>query len=153
MTKDQIVAALPKLSKTDLEVIHGLTGHLLGAAGLPLTPIGQAFINALLTATGQPKGYISPVAASQRRAFETRAGHLAAFLNENFKGWDDNKTTQHAFLTELFRLLADDLKNRGVKPTLGVMIINMKRIPEVFDNAFPLYRESGLGHVILAKFK
>lgn len=153
MIKDEILAALPKLSRAELEVIHGLAGHLLGTSGLPLTGAGQTVLNALLTAIGQPAGYFDVIAASQRRSFEARVGNLTKFLNENFDGWAENKLTEQAFLTELFRLLVTDLKNRGVKPSLGVMLLNIRRIPEVFDNAFPGYRESGLGKVVLEAFK
>lgn len=151
--KDEILAALPKLTQSELEVVHGLSGHLLGVARLPVTGTAQAIINALLTATGQPTGYLNPLAATQWKAFEARVANLTLFLNQHFKGWDDNKITQLAFLTMLFQLLTDDLKRHGVKPTLGVMLINLKRIPQIFDDAFPDYLESGMGHVILSKFK
>ena len=157
MTKDEVLAALPKLTKPELEVVAAMCGHLLGghtaAQNLPATGPSQAVFNALVAALGLPMGYQSFSALNAAKHFENRVGTLVLFLNDHFKGWDDHKITQQAFLTELFRLLADDLKNRGVNPSVGVMVINMRRIPEVFDSCFPGYRQSGAGYMIMERFK
>lgn len=155
--KESIFGALPKLSRDDLVAVHLMAGHLLGAATAPIDEgagtANQAIFNALVAALGLPLAYSSFNLTSSAKLFEKKLPSLIEFLNVNFKGWDAKKVTQLAFLRMLFGLLVDDLKEREVTPSMGILISNMGRIPEVFDNAFPFYRESGLGKVILKKFQ
>lgn len=157
LTKEQILGALPKLERPDLEAIHAVTGSLLGAAtGVltkPASPLALTTFAALAGAVASPMPYASFNATSAARKFDAYLPDMTAFLNVQFSGWDKNKVSQQAFLTMLFGLLADDLKSRGVAPTLGIMVVNLKRLPEVFDNAFPNYREAGLGKMILKRFQ
>ena len=155
--KEQILAILPKLSKDDLAAVHLMAGHLLGAAtggsNDGAGTVGQAVFNALSAALGLPISYQSFNLTSAAKQYDKKLPELLKFLNGSFEGWDKNKVTQEAFLRMLFGLLADDLKEREVTPSIGIMISNMSRMPEVFDSSFPLYRESGLGKVILKKFQ
>lgn len=73
------------------------------------------------------------------------------FLNRHFEGWDRNKLKQMAFMRLLIGLLADDLKERGVPRTFGIMVTNLTRLPEVVDNAFPNYLAAGLGPELLKR--
>lgn len=154
--KDQILGALPTLSKADLISVHAVAGQLLGAAGAtPQSGTGQTaqIFDALAGALCLTVPYTSFDVTSTARKFDAQLPDLTVFLNVQFSGWDKNKLTQLAFLKMLFGLLADDLKGRGVAPTLGIMVVNLRRLPEVFDNAFPGYREAGLGKMILKNFQ
>lgn len=155
LNKDTILGALPALSQVDLAAIHAVAGQLLGAAtgrskNQP-TVDSSLFFDALGAALGQPVFGFNPTI---RLRFDKALPALTSFLDTDFKGWDANKVGQIAFLRMLFNLLVKDLKERGVPPTLGIIVNNMPRIPEVFDAAFPGYRESGIAaEMILKHFK
>lgn len=154
-SKEEVLAALPKLSRADLEAVAAVAAHLLGAGGaLPVeaTPLAITLFEALGGALGRS---ISPLNAPAKVIAQVNAKGppLAAVLTQGFPGWDARKTTQLAFLRMLMGLLMDDLSNRGVTPSLGVVVTNLQRIPEVFDTSFPDYRASGLGPLILKRFQ
>ena len=46
-------------------------------------------------------------------------------------------------------LLINDLKQLSVPVTLGTVCSNLARVPQVFDQQFPDYRQSGMAHIIL----
>lgn len=156
MTKEKILAALPKLTRPDLEAVAAMAGHLLGGrvgnTPPPVSPIADLIFSALVTTLGQPMalGSYSPTAT---RAFLKKLPALEAFMGESLGLWKEAKVVQIAVLRMVFDLLREDLKSRGVNPTIGIMVVNMGRIPEVFDDAFPNYLQAGMGPVILKRFK
>lgn len=148
------MAALPSLARADLEAVHGLCTHLLGATGTAqpgALGAGLALYDALVTALGASVPY-SALPTDSARRFRKAVPHFIKFLDTNFVGWDSNKITKTAFLRMLFTLLVTDLKGRGVSPSVNIIIVNMGRMSEVFDNSFPNYLENKLGHVILKQY-
>lgn len=148
------MAALPRLARADLEAVHGLCAHLLGATGAAQAgALGAdlALYDALVTAIGASVPY-SALPTDSARRLRNNVPSFIKFLDTNFVGWDHNKITKTAFLRMLFTLLVSDLKGRGVSPSVNIIIVNMGRMPEVFDNAFPGYLGAGLGHVILKQY-
>lgn len=156
MTKDKILAALPKLERVDLEAVHAIAGSLLAGATGPsnsaAVPLAPMVFDALVTAIGATMPY-SSYSPTATRQFEKRVPDLIKFLDTHFTGWDRNKVAQIAVLRMLFGLIADDLRGRGVKPNIGTMVVNMGRIADVFDGAFPGYLESGIASVVLKNFR
>lgn len=155
MTKDEILAALPKLSKADLQAIATVAGALSGrptndpTGALPdeATLTGQAAFNALQAALG---GYGTvAVPTNQRQKFERKLRDLIPYLNDNFPGWDKTKIKQVAVFQFMFGLLAEKLRRMKLTPTINMMIVNMGQIPVAFDAQFPGYREAGMGPVLL----
>jgi len=51
----------------------------------------------------------------------------------------------------MFGLVVDDLTTRGMTPSLNLLILNMGRVPEVFDSNYPGYRASGLASQVLLR--
>lgn len=155
VTKGQILEILPKLTRTDLEQVHATAGSLLGgatgAAESGPTGVAEVTFNALVTALGLSMPY-SALPTDIARRFKNAVPPLVKFLDSNFPGWASNKITQLAFLRMLFGLLVDDLKGRGVTPRIGMIVVNMVRLPEVFNAAFPDYLEAGLGGIILNQY-
>lgn len=156
MNKDEILAALPALTRPELEAIQAVTSSLLGAATAAFEPgagtLAAGLLNALCVAVNAA---VTPSTLAGTTAGKTFNKHLPAvtkFLDAHFKGWDANKLVQTAFLSMLMELLRDDLKERGVTPSLGIMVTNLLRLPEVFSNAFPNYLEAGLGDMVLRHF-
>lgn len=153
MSKDEILAALPALTRPELEAIQAVTSSLLGAATAAFEPgagtLAAALLNALCVAVNAA---VTPSTLAGTTAGKTFNKHLPAvskFLDAHFRGYDANKLVELAFLRLLADLLRDDLKNRGVTPTIGIMVTNLTRLPEVFDNAYPNYLEAGMGSFIL----
>ena len=152
MIKDEILVALPKLPKADLEAIHALAGHLLGPTS-GLGEQGQAIFDALAASLGLTASYASITASKPARLFIQRLPAFVLFMGKNFPGWDDTKVGQQAFLRMLFGLIITDLNNRGVTASLGMVVSNMGRLPEIVETNFPDYLKSGMGYVILKRFQ
>ena len=158
LTKDQILAALPKLSQADIAAIAAMATSL--SAGRTAAPdkrgaaAGSAIFDALQAAVGATMPYETFMATRNGTKLHAQGiPHLELFLDKHFKGWNNNRVSQQAFLSFMFELLADDLKERGVTPTLGIMVVNLNRVHEVFENAFPGYIASGMGKLILKNFQ
>jgi hypothetical protein len=158
MKKDSILAALPKLKPDDLKQVHAVAASLLAALGKPADAAlsvgydtGLAIFDALVSAAGVTATMQSlPVSLVQR--FDRQWPALVTFLDANFKGWNDNKVSRAAFLRHLFDLIQKEVRVH-TKPTPLTMINNMHRLPEVLDKAYPNYLKSGLGHLIISRFK
>lgn len=152
--KDDILAALPTLSKADLEAIYAMTAHLLqggsqGAVSNGATPDAPLLFEALSGQLNALAGWPYVASTKQGKLLQQRAPEVTKFLSKHFKGWDKNKITQLAIMQLMLNLLRDDLKERGVQPSFGIMVTNLNRLPEVFSNAFPGYLESGMGPLLL----
>src|SRR6202012_5572257 len=125
ITKTDILGALPKLSKADLEAVHAMAGHLLGGAtgaiAKPLPPYPQAVFDALTATLGLAVAY-ETIGPQWQKRFLAQMRGLFNFLDMNFPTWAKKKIVQKAFLREMFSWLERDLKSSGVSLTLGVMI-------------------------------
>ncbi len=156
MTKDEILAALPKLSPADLEAVAAMAGALLGArtAALPgpAATLAAVTFGALSGALNLTAGYAS-MPPSVQASFNKQMPGMVEFFNANFKGWDDNKVGQQAFLRMMFEALRDYLRAGEIKPTYKSMINIMPHMGRAFDNLFPGYLEAGATSIIMARFK
>lgn len=157
ISKDDILAALPTLTRPELEAIQAVCASLTGGHTAAFEPgagtLAASLLNALCAAVNAT---VSPANLSGTATGKTFNKHLPAvtkFLAAHFKGYDDNKLVELAFLRLLADLLADDLKGRGVTPTIGILVTNLTRLPEVFDNAYPGYLAAGMGSFILDLIK
>lgn len=157
MNKNQILAALPKLSQADLAELAAVISHLQNKARTAGKPEGAITVPQLLF-----DALAATVGASMRlqnlpppllKKLNTQAGPLKQFLDTDFKGWDENKLTQTAFLTFLMSLLTNMLTAYGTKPSVRTMILNLDKLPKAFDEEFPDYRLSGMGHMVLRRFQ
>jgi hypothetical protein len=157
LTRAQILTALPKLKPADLEAVSAMATHLLtnaptGRKSGPATPLADAVFDALTQSIRATVPY-AKLTPKLRQAYNRQLLGLTEFLDDHFVGWNKNKTAQLAFLRMLFVLVADDLRRRQIKPTIGVMINNMGRVPYAFDDAFPGYREAGMTNLITRNFQ
>lgn len=156
MRRDDIIGALPKLSQPDLIAIQSLISALIKPAGEVSGQAGGSgpiIFEALSGAVNATVALANLTGTATGKTFQKHLPAVTKFLDAHFKGWDANKLVQTAFLSMLMELLRDDLKERGVTPSLGIMVTNLLRLPEVFSNAFPNYLEAGLGDMVLRHFK
>lgn len=155
MTKDEILAALPKLTRPDLEAVHAVTNGLLAGrlsnVATPASPLAVSTFEALSAALNVTTG-LHLVPSSINKRFHAQLPELASFLDANFDGWQDQKVSQQAFLRFLFNRLRDDLLTINIKPTYVSMINNFSRIPRLIEYDFPGYLSSGMGRLILKQF-
>lgn len=154
--RDYILGVLPKLSADDLQAVLALTTSLLKGRGDVET--GQARPTGLLfEALSNHLQAVAPWATVAKtkagKMLLEREPELSKFFNLHFRGWNDNKVQSLAFLMMMLELLSDDLKERGVSPTFGIMVLNLNRLPEVFRNAFPGYLENYMGYFVLRKLR
>ena len=152
--KGQILALLPSLNKADLAAVmaacNGLLGPVHGAGASQADEVFNALGAALGLANGATLRDMSPKTVKK---FHQQLPILVSLLDRDFKKWNDNKVKQEAFLRLLFELLANDLRSINIKPSYTTMVMSLHRMAEVFDVAFPEYRKSGLGSLILDRHR
>jgi hypothetical protein len=135
---NDLLATLPSLSKHDLALVRGAADRLLGVSAATAGPLYDALTNVLRLKLG--------FAQFQRTAtykiWQKAEPGVVSFMNEGWPGL--SKVATMALMTYLLELLVSDLKGRGVPVSLGAVVSNLGRLPEVFDNNFPGYAEAGL---------
>jgi hypothetical protein len=147
MTKDQILAALPELSKADLHALQTVINGLIGPSS-DLTGPRAYLIDAL-------KVYkLNPVSNPQKSAFNKHAPAAIDFMTEHFGTPMENKATAIALWRYVLLLLVDDLKGMGyVIISAKSVCLNLHRIPEVFNKSFPGYGKGQAAMLILSSLK
>ncbi len=152
--KETVLSLLPALTRRDLQEINLVATHLLTQGSsylnveLPTIELWRDAINAIL---GRQKNLNTPTrgfVGKQLRAYAPGAEEFLKSILPKARMID----RAHARAL-LISLLADDLKRRRVNPTPGILATNLNRLPEVFDDAYPLYRESGLTHLVFGRGK
>lgn len=156
--RDYLLGMLPNLNDADLAAVLSLatslskarTGAIEAVAGQPTGLLFEA-LTGHLNAIAQPWATVARTKSG--KVLIEREIEVTKFFNQHFKGWDDSKVLQLAFMRMMLELLSDDLKERSVPATFGIMVTNLHRLPEVFRNAFPNYLESGMGMLVLKKLR
>lgn len=107
-----------------------------------------------LTARGVP---VMPMASFRRTkywaSFRDGANTLADYVRTHVRPRNrvETRKAMTVLLKMLFRDFAKPRPRKGSIPvSLGSVAYGLKRIPQVVDVAFPLYRESGLLRVLVA---
>jgi hypothetical protein len=152
---NDVLAILPTLNKKELEAVIAVANQLLrGAEGVNDTasPIMALTFEAISGALNSPMK-LNMMPANLIRQFEKKLPSLILLFNADFEGWDATKNLQIAFLRYMMILLRVDLENLKINPSPRSMIDNLPRMGEAFDNAFPNYRKSGLGNLIIMKMQ
>mgnify|MGYP001585781793 CR=1 FL=1 len=146
VTKDHILAALPRLSMTDLRDINAVSARLLEPHAALDTPkrtddphmwVFEAVKNTV--GTGQTSG---------PKHFHAKATEFLKFVDENFPKALKNRASGSSVILMLVQLIADDMKQRGVPRSMGTLTLHLSRVTEVFDDAFPGYRQAKLAHLL-----
>lgn len=151
MTKDSILAVLPSLSPQELTELQSVIGQLLNNAP---QAVADAFVcrplfDALTSALGVRIALSQFVQGNMYRHWQKHAPVAMTLISEQWPG-------PHTRLIEgaLYRLIIDlvvtDLQKRlGHQPSIGMVITNLGRVPQLYDNAYPGYRESGISRLVL----
>lgn len=155
--RDYLLGMLPNLNVTDLLAVQTLVTSLLkGRTGDTENGVGHP-TGLLFEALSSHLQAIAPWSTVARtksgKLMLTKEPLLTHFFNQHFRGWDENKVLSLAFMRMMLELLSDDLKERSVNPTFGIMVLNLNRLPEVFRYAFPGYLENHMGYIVLKKLR
>lgn len=149
MTRDDVLAALPLLKQPDLLAIQGVISRLLGASNVGgLGPPSANLYNVLAALLGASVPYDAFMKGSQGKLWGKHAPRVLEFIAATFPNIK-TRVEEQAMMRLVLGLVVDDLKGRlRATPSLGMVASNLGRVPELFDSAFPSYRESGLAHLI-----
>jgi len=82
------------------------------------------------------------------KTWKQKAPAVVRFIEENFP--EAGKLAKTAMMTFLIEALIDDLKERGVPVTVGTLTNNIDRLPALFDECYPGYRQAGLTNIIVS---
>lgn len=150
LTQDQILAALPTLKPDALKAVQMAAGALLtkGQADSPNQNNAQAWLFEALQATlGVHYGprWFEGVTGRQ---FKQNAPQVIDFLEKHFPQAMNNRVAATALMRWLIEMISNDLKAKGVPLSTTGVVRNLIRSKAVFEQQFPDYINSGLGHLI-----
>ncbi len=144
MTPKDIIKALPNLKQQELRQLRAVINSLLGQGPVDDCPL---VYDALCNAVGQGR----PFAAFKRTAaigpWRANAPAVMGFIEATWPGVQVN--LQRGLLNLCLKLLAEALHRQKLPVTYHTMTVNLHRVPEAFDYAFPDYRQTGMAHVVL----
>lgn len=152
MTRDDILAALPKLTRNDLLALQGVILSLLGASKPDdLSHPSLKLYSALTAICGASVPYATFLLSNHGKLFKKNTPAVMEFIAATFPNLK-TKVEEQAVMRLVLGLVVDDLAARlRAKPSMGMVASNLPRIPELFENAYPGYLESGLAHLIADK--
>jgi len=153
LTKDQVLAALPGLTKPDLKAIQAVIAGLLGEPSLgpataPNEPIAWLY-DAITLHLGARQNYQTFLQTAPGKQFSKNAPVAISFIASNFQGVLDNRVKAQALMRYLGSLLFADLKAQKVPITRRTVMANIHRLGDVFNNAFPDYTKAGIGMMVM----
>lgn len=146
MRVDEVLAALPKLSQPELASVRAALEHLLVHQVDELDTTSPLYI-AMSELLGVGLSFRDFHNAQSYSTWRKVAPKVVAFMEATFP--HTTKVTKFAMMTFMLEALMDDLKGRGVPLTLSTVTVNLARLPALFDQEFPGYRESGKAHLVL----
>lgn len=148
LTAEQIISALPSLSRQDRLAVRASCDTLLqGKSTLDRDAIALYEIIAKGVGSSMPWGRLP--AALQATLVAARPG-LQTFIDETWPG--QSKVHNIMITKQLLTQLAGDLHTRQIPVSVATVIRHLGRIQDVFDDAFPGYRKAGLAGLILKQW-
>lgn len=147
-----ILSALASLSQAELATVKAACEHLLNKEDTKDDPTKPLY-DSVLRAMGGPHGGTYRLrwgvfkGTTTHSTWKKHAPGVVSFIDQTYPG--ASKVAKMAILQVLLDALIDDLKQRGVTITLGTLVSNLSRLPEIYDTCYPDYRKSGMAGVIL----
>jgi len=143
---NDILAQLPKLGQRELSMLRAAVDHLLDGSneGDETRPLYDVMAGSV------GRGYLSFHLFQKMTAYRTwrrDSPAVVQFIETTFP--QSHKVTKVAIMSFLVSGLIDDMKMLRIPITLGTVTKHIHRLPQVFDNCFPSYRESGLAELVV----
>lgn len=147
MEVNEMLKLLNKLSQPELATIKAATEHLLTKQVDELDTTSVLY-STMATLLGVGLSYRDFHNVTAFSTWRKSAPSVVSFIEATFPG--ATKVAKCAMMTFLLEALIDDLRGRGVPISLGTVTVNIQRLPALFDECFPSYRETGLAHLVLS---
>lgn len=146
MAVNKVLGILPGLSQQELATVRAAIDHLLVHQVDELDTTSPLY-TAIATMLGVGLSYRDFHNVQAYSTWRKVAPKVVSFIQETFP--QATKVTKTAMMTFMLEALMDDLKGRGVSITLKTMTVNLSRLPMLFDQEFPDYRQNGMAHLVL----
>lgn len=148
LTAEQIIAALPSLSRQGRLAVRAACDTLLQGKST-LDKDAFTLYEIIAKGVGSSMPWARVPAALQAALAAARPG-LQAFIDETWPG--QSKVHNIMITRNLLAQLAGDLHERQIPVTVATIIRHIGRIQDVFDSAYPKYRQAGLARLILKQW-
>lgn len=149
----QIISSLPSLTQSELATIKLAIEQL--QEPVPSQGVDHTLIvfDALMKVLSIKMTFSDLQKTSVYKLWQRDAPGCLEFIEETFPPVKRSRVTKLGVLCFVLEILRDNLKAGRIPVTVGTMITHLSRVPQVFDKAFPGYRESGLTDLILQRMK
>lgn len=148
LTAEQIIAALPSLSRQDRLAVRAACDTLLQGKST-LNKEAFTLYEIIAKGVGSSMPWARVPAALQSALAAAQPG-LQAFIDQT---WPGQSRVHNIMITQrLLAQLAGDLHERQIPVSVATIIRNLGRIQDVFDDAYPKYRQAGLAGLILKQW-
>jgi hypothetical protein len=158
LSADAVVSTLPLLDKASLRNVQQALSMLLGEQHTVerfVHPEGfEAILFDAVVAEFRARGLKQTMPfdafrkTSRYKSWKRNLDAVASFINTQFKNHTNDDRAKLGLCRLLVSALITELRERGIGLSFGAIAANIGRLPEVFDNAFPGYLESGLAYIV-----
>lgn len=149
MKASEIIAALPKLSRSDLITIELAAKHLIAGGSTDAPDDSRIIYDAITSGLGVMMNFEVFKTTVVYKHWAGRSKIVIDFIEKAFPGV--SKTSRTAIVAFLIGALIEDMRDRKVPTTLNTVVLNLSRVPQVFEDAFPGYWGSALTGLILKR--
>lgn len=143
-----IIAALPTLTPKELAVVWAAVDRLADAQQ-NISDATMPLYDAVCAVLSVRVPYRDFSTSNVAKAWRRHAPSVIGYIESTWPQVQRSRVQKAALMQFLIELLRDDLKERKIPISLGVIVNNLGAVPEVFEKAFPSYRSSGLAHLVL----
>lgn len=142
MKLSQILGALPRLTQQELAAVGAAVQKLQGSAAPTIDDNERLLYESLTEAIGAGVPFAKFAASTAYKPWVQNASSFVEFAENTFQ--PRNRAARKALLAYLLGLIHADLMKRNVPISMMAVATNLSRIPELYDQAFPGYRASGI---------
>lgn len=147
MNLSSVLAALPKLSQGELVVVKSAVETLLKpTAGPDSTSLLFEVVSRYIVTTRM--GFEVFKTTGIYKTWKRSAPDVVLFMEQTCPNL--NRVETIAFASLLIEMLIADLKELNVPISLGTVVRNLSRVPQIFDVGFPMYRINGLAYLVIS---
>lgn len=152
---ETIISKLPQMSISELNQVRQMTDILLGTSKEQKIENEDEYelfeaAKAGLAASGirYQISYQSFSETKYYKAWKKGFNTVVEFVNTSFRGFIKKKAQKVGLYRILIKSLIIELSSRGIPVSLNTIAMNLHRIPQVFDRAFPDYLKSGIAFLV-----
>ncbi len=145
-TVDKIISQLTQLSPSERAILKAAIEALEVKSSKDDTEWLYEIASSLLV-QGNRIPYKSFLKSSYGAAWKTKAQIACDFFNSTFPSGKQNSRAVLARM--ILNQLCNNLREKGVVPTMGILTNSMDSLPAIFESLFPGYRANGLAHLVI----